>query len=256
MRLYTSNTIESLSQRPHPVTLDAMTTTDIPTRRERLRAEALVEIREHGYAQIAAGGPTALSLNGIAKSMGMSGPAMYRYVDSRDALLATLVTESYEELADALTAAARRARRRAPEGRLRAVVEAFRAWAREQPHRYRLVFGSSYGSGALDPERIVPEAHRAMGAILTGLVDLGPADAVPAVADRALRRELDAWAADRPEGPAPPSGVLLLGMLAWTRLHGIVSLEIEGFFDQVGVDPGRLYAVEVDELVARGSGTA
>src|SRR3954465_12366419 len=114
-----------------------MPTDQVLSRRERLRAEALQDIRRHGYEQIAQGGPTALSLNGIAKAMGMSGPAMYRYFASRDALLATLVTESYEDLADALTGAADEARRRAPEGRLRAVAHAFRDWALAQPHRYR-----------------------------------------------------------------------------------------------------------------------
>src|SRR5439155_13755155 len=57
-----------------PVMLGSSTT---PSRRERLRAQTLAEIREHAYAQIAQGGPTALSLNGIAKAMGMSGPALY-----------------------------------------------------------------------------------------------------------------------------------------------------------------------------------
>ena len=83
-----------------------MTTERMPTRRERLRAEALEEIRRHGYEQIADGGPTALSLNGIAKAMGMSGPAMYRYFASRDELLSTLVTESYEDLSITLEATA------------------------------------------------------------------------------------------------------------------------------------------------------
>jgi hypothetical protein len=45
-----------------------------PSRRERLRAQTLTEILEHGLAQIADGGPSALSLIGIAKAMGMSGP--------------------------------------------------------------------------------------------------------------------------------------------------------------------------------------
>jgi AcrR family transcriptional regulator len=218
----------------------------VPSRRERLRAQTLIEIREHGYAQIAAGGPSALSLNGIAKAMGMSGPAMYRYVASRDELLATLVTESYEDLAGALAEAAHAARRRAAEGRLRAIADAFRAWAQAAPHRYRLVFGSASGSGALDPDRIIPAAHRAMGTILTAVADLDLGAPVP---DAVLRRELAAWAERRSEEEAPPASVLLRGMQAWTRLHGLVSLEIEGFFAQVGVDPDRLYAAETDALL-------
>src|SRR3954449_3376359 len=97
-----------------------MPTDQVLSRRERLRAEALQDIPRHGYEQIAQGGPTALSLNGIAKAMGMSGPALYRYFASRDELLATLVTESFEDLAQALEAAAAGARDEPADARPRA----------------------------------------------------------------------------------------------------------------------------------------
>ena len=216
------------------------------TRRERLRTEALAEIRRHGYEQIAQGGPTALSLNGIAKAMGMSGPALYRYFPSRDELLATLVTESYEDLADTLTAAAAKARRRAAEGRLQAVADAFRGWALAQPHRYRLVFGSTYGSGALAPERVIPASQRSMNVFLTAVSDLEHAPE-PFRVPRALERELEAWAAAAKDPHHPR--VLLRGVVAWTRLHGIISLEIEGVFAQMGLDPALLYGAEVSALV-------
>jgi AcrR family transcriptional regulator len=225
-----------------------------PSRRERLRAQTLAEIREHGYAQIAEGGPTALSLNGIAKAMGMSGPSLYRYFASRDELLATLVTESYEDLARTLADAQLGASRRPPEGQLRAVVHAFRDWALRSPHRYRLVFGSTYGSGALDPDRIIPPANRAMSVILATLAEINPGDNAPSVTDTVLKRQLDAWGSRRGPGDAPlPSGVLLLGLLTWTRIHGIVSLEIEGVFEQVDVDPARLYSIEIDHLITQRS---
>ena len=222
------------------------------TRRERLRTQTLAEIREHGYAQIARSGPAALSLNGIAKAMGMSGPALYRYFPSRDALLATLVTESYDDLAATLVAAT--ADVDPPDARLRAAADAYRGWALAHPHRYHLVFASPPGSGALDPEHVIPAAHRAMGVLLTALTDLGPADAAPDVPDAALAAQLAAWAAARSSAGRP--GVLLLGLVAWTRMHGVVSLEIEGVFDQVGVDPALLFRAEVDHLVAQRAGTA
>ncbi len=229
-----------------------MPTVSAPSRRERIRALTLAEIREHGYEQIAQGGPAALSLNGIAKAMGMSGPAMYRYFSSRDELLATLVTESYEELADTLTAAAHEARRRAPKARLRAVLNTSRDWALRYPHRYRLVFGSTYGSGALDPDRIIPAAHRSMGLILTSLAEIETAAGAP-VTDIILARQLAAWG-NAPGQEPYPSAVLLLGLTAWTRLHGIISLEIEGTFTQLGVEPTRLYNAEVDHLIAQHTG--
>jgi AcrR family transcriptional regulator len=217
-----------------------------PTRRERLRAEALEEIRRHGYEQIAAGGPTALSLNGIAKAMGMSGPAMYRYFASRDELLSTLVTESYEDVAAAVEAAVQDT---PPERRLRVAMDAYREWARSNPHRYRLVFGSTYGSGELDPDRIIPAAGRSMAVILAGLADIDANRPGPTVQNASLRREVQRWGKVRAGGQLSDPGLLLLGLLTWSRLHGIVSLEIEGFYEQVGVDPGLLYEAEIQHLI-------
>ena len=220
-----------------------------PTRRDRLRAEALEEIRRYGYEQIAAGGPTALSLNGIAKAMGMSGPALYRYFGSRDELLVTLVTESYEDLARTLEAAAIAVQDEPPETRLRAAMDAYRAWARSSPHRYRLIFGSTYGSGELDPERIIPAASRSMAVLLAGLAGLDPTTPAPKVDNPALRREIQRWGKVRAGGVISDPGVLLLGLFAWSRMHGIVSLEIEGVYEQVGVSPDLLYEAEIQHLV-------
>jgi AcrR family transcriptional regulator len=224
-----------------------------PSRRERLRAQTLAEIREHAYAQIAEGGPAALSLNGIAKAMGMSGPALYRYFSSRDELMATLVVESYGDLADAVDRAVEQARRRSPERRLRVVLDAVRDWALAAPHRYRLVFGSTYGSGELDPQRIIPTAHRPMRVILATLSDIEPGSSRAKVTDAALRRQLEGWAEHNGEAHHDPA-LLLLGLTAWTRMHGVLSLEIEGVFAQMGIDPERLYQAEIDRLVAERTG--
>jgi AcrR family transcriptional regulator len=230
-----------------------MPSTTAPSRRERLRAQTLAEIREHGFAQLAEGGPAALSLTGIAKAMGMSGPALYRYFASRDDLLVALVEESYEDLAGTLTEVAYRTRSGTPEERFRAALNGTRRWALSQPHRYRLVFGSSYGSGELDPDRIIPPAQRAMEIVLAALSELGPAEQAATVSDPVLRRELAHWGSRSANPPHDPR-VLLIGLLAWTRVHGIISLEIEGFFEQVGVDPARLYEAEIDHLVAQRTG--
>jgi AcrR family transcriptional regulator len=224
-----------------------------PSRRERLRAQTLAEIREHAYAQIAQGGPAALSLNGIAKAMGMSGPALYRYFSSRDELMATLVTESYEDLADTVDAAAEQARGRSPEQRLRTVLDAVRDWALTAPHRYRLVFGSTYGSGQLDPARIIPAAHRPMSVILAALSDIDTGSGHTTVTDTVLRRQLASWAENTNE-PRNDPAVLLLGLTTWTRINGILSLEIEGIFTEIGIDPARLYQAEINQLITQPTG--
>ena len=87
-----------------------------------------------------------------------------------------------------------------------------------------------------------------MGVILAALAELEPSDEGPAVADPVLRRQLVGWGESRGEA-TPHPGVLLRGLAAWTRMHGILSLEIEGFFAQMDVDPARLYKVEIDGLL-------
>lgn len=112
--------------------------------------------------------------------------------------------------------------------------------------------GSTYGLGDLDPGRIIPAANRSMGVILAALAELD--GATPEVSD-VLARQLTDWAAPSfaDEPPLEP-GVLLLGVLTWTRLHGIISLEIEGLFDQMHIDPARLYSTEIDNLIAQRQG--
>jgi AcrR family transcriptional regulator len=230
-----------------------MSSITAPSRRERLRVQTLAEIREHGLAQIAEGGPAALSLAGIAKAMGMSGPALYRYFASRDDLLVALAEESWADIADALTEAAKRTQSATPEDRLRAALNGTRQWALSQPHRYRLVFGSTYGSGKLDPDRIVPPAQRSMEIVMAALSELGPADRAAAVNDSDLRREVVQWGNGAEDSPHDVR-VLFLGLLSWTRMHGIISLEIEGFFESVGIDPALLYEAEIDHLIAQRTG--
>jgi AcrR family transcriptional regulator len=164
------------------------------SRRAQRREQTMQEIRDLAMEQIAASGPEAVSLNGIARAMSMSPAAVYRYFDSRDALLADLVVGVYDSLADALEAAgggrvetpAQRltAVTRTPAQRFTAVAHAFRSWALEQPNAYRLIFQTSSGSGQdLAPDRTIPAASRSMGALLAALSPLASSTSAGTAAD-------------------------------------------------------------------------
>lgn len=62
--------------------------------RERYRAQMQAEIKQRAWEQIASTGVAALSLKAIAKQMGMSGPALYRYFPSRDELITALISDA------------------------------------------------------------------------------------------------------------------------------------------------------------------
>ena len=223
-----------------------------PTRREERRAQTVAEIKSLAMEQIRAGGPDAVSLSGIVREMAMSPAAVYRYFASREALLADLVVDAYDDLADFLASLA--AADGTADETLTAVLDGARTWAREHPNAYRLVFQTSSGSGReLAPGRTVPAATRSM-AVVVGALSAASGTSVGAPAAPAEPDGLDAlvaaWGArsgmsgsSGPSGPTPL--VLRLALTSWTRLHGIISLELGGHLGAAGVDPGVLYAAEV-----------
>lgn len=64
-----------------------------------------------------------------------------------------------------------------------------------------------------------------------------------------LDRELLRWAARRDDAAEVSPLVLRLGVLTWTRLHGIVSLELAGVFAGMEIDAGRLVEAEIQQAI-------
>jgi AcrR family transcriptional regulator len=221
----------------------------IPDRRSRLRAWTLEQLKATALAQIAEHGVEGLSLNAIAKELGMSGPALYRYVASRDELIVLLVVDAWQELGDALMQAADEPAADAAD-RVRNIGRAYRVWGLSQPDRYKLAVTTRLGSGQLGPEQVIPVATRAMGVALTAMAELPDANLPPAALSSPLGGDLERWRTHRQGSPDVPASVLLRGVLTWSRLHGLLTLEIDGYLASMGIDPEPLYASELDAITS------
>jgi AcrR family transcriptional regulator len=219
-----------------------------PTRREQRRAETVQEIKALAMEQVSTGGPDAVSLSGIVREMSMSPAAVYRYFENRDALLVDLVVDAYNDLADFIVASAPSTAPAADQ--LTAVLNAARTWAHAHPNAYRLVFQTSIGSGQeVEAERTRSAATRSMAAIIAALAAAATEPAQRSLTtDLVLSPTLDGaireWSARSGFSTNPPD-VLALGLLSWTRLHGIISLELGGHLRATGLDPTLLYDAEV-----------
>jgi len=225
----------------------------VRTPRERYREQVRDEIKEHAWTQVASTGAAALSLNAIAREMGISGPALYRYFRNRDELITDLVLDAYRELADTCRAAA--APGDAPAVRLAAVAAALRGWALAAPHRYLLIYGTPVPGYNAPPEATTlaasvmtilldafGEAGRANGAT-NGTANSPLPEAAAALDDHlAAHRQ---WAAGHPA----PADALRHALTWWTRLHGVLSLEVAGHFTGMNFDPALLYAAETDAVI-------
>ncbi|MCU4183278.1 TetR/AcrR family transcriptional regulator [Acidiferrimicrobium sp. IK] len=214
------------------------------SRRDRLRAETVAEIKQLAWAQLAQVGPRAMSLRAIARQMGVTSSALYRYFSSVEALLGALITDGYASLADSLEAtdaAARAEGCRAGERWLRA-ARAHREWAINDPTAYTLLFGASCDDYEPVAPRIKVEMSRGHDALFRIMLEgIGSGQLDPSGLDRRLsdemRGQLLEWGAemDHDLGPAALSACLM----AWHLLLGTVSTEVFGMLPPV-LRPGKV----------------
>ncbi len=228
----------------------------VPTRRERLRETTLAEIKQVARRHVVADGAHALSLRGIAREMGMTAPALYRYYDSREALITALIADIYDELTAVLEAA----RDAVPEGdipgRLLAVSRAFRAWSITHQAEFGLVFGSPLPGYTAPAEGPSEEAGNRFGGVFAGLFGALWATRpfpVDEVVEPGLAAELTAYAESL--GGVLPPGALKVFLQCWARLYGQVALEIFGHLAFAVADVEPLFEDMLRD-VARQLGTA
>jgi AcrR family transcriptional regulator len=217
-----------------------------PTMRERYRAQVRGEVKQAALRQLEESGPAGLSVSAIGKQLGVSGPALYRYFASRDELLTELVIDAYLDLADTLRAAASQSAGSEPRARFEALARAYRSWALVQPHRYRLLYGPPLPGYDAHAQRLVDAAQAAMDQLLTALRELG--DRTATAPSQPLASQLSAWAQARAPDIEPATA--LQAVLIWSRLHGLVSLEIAGNFASMGIGPEQLFEAQLATLTA------
>ncbi|GHH77182.1 TetR/AcrR family transcriptional regulator [Promicromonospora soli] len=232
------------------------------TRRERLRRQTVDEIVERALELVDAAGAHGLSLSSVGKAMGMTPPALYHYFASREALLDALVVAGYTDLGAAVEAAAQDAADRPAPDRVAAIAHAWRRWALDHPRRYSMLFTGSRRE-TVNPLESVSTINQSMLALVTTIQEITPGGAAPrgtSISTRAdggspgagagLAEELARWGQSLGAPAGTAQQALRFALSAWYRVHGLVSLEIVGAFDSMGLDGGSLLTAEIESLVS------
>lgn len=221
-----------------------------PTRRERLREATVTEIKQAARSTLATDGPAGLSLRAIARAMGLSAPALYRYFPSRDDLVAALCADLYDELAGVLRAA-RDAADTAAAGRLLAAARAFRAWAVAHPAEFGLMFASPVPYPDTHDDSPHHEAGMRFAEVfLAPFVELWGQQPFPLPAlPPALAGQLEEFRGML--DPALPLGAVAVFLDCWVRLYGIVTLEVFGQLHFCLTDAEPLFEATLADLAAR-----
>ncbi|MBI5932470.1 MAG: TetR/AcrR family transcriptional regulator [Chloroflexi bacterium] len=210
-------------------------------------------IKETAWKQIAEFGAPALSLRAIARELKITAPAIYNYFPRRDDLVTALIVDAFNSLADSQRQVVANISASKLEARFTAQGIAYREWALEYEQRYQLIFGTPI-PGYVAPEDVTtPAAAWALTPLIETIQALYEAgklrvERLPKLMP-ALKSMLVAW-----KGFVDQSGVdvhiesLYLAYAVWSRVHGLVSLELSHHTPSFITDPGEIFRREIESL--------
>jgi len=233
-----------------------------PSRRDRVRAATTQEIIQTARRLLVQEGPDAVSLRAIAREMGMTAPALYRYFDSHEELLRHVVADIFTELASHVKAAihdAAAATSGLDEAELMVVKMAagcreFRAWTLEHVPEFSMIFGSPLpGLEALHEIQRDPtvDCGYRFGQVFLDLFgELFRRRPFPIPADDEIDPSLREQLARYREltDSDLPLGALQTFLRCWVLLYGAVSLEAFGHLKFALDDPSPMFELMLADL--------
>ncbi|MBT9488199.1 MAG: TetR/AcrR family transcriptional regulator [Rubrivivax sp.] len=192
----------------------------MPTRRTPDTPDLRQRILDTSRALLDAEGVAALSLREVARRAGVTHQAPYHHFADREAILAELVTEGFQRLADRLAKPNDNAARDGRHATLVASGEAYVGYALDHPGVFRIMFRPDLCDQARFPAAVAAGA-RGHGELLRLVHLLHGAAASPALAS-----------------------------LYWAQVHGLACLLIDGPLGQA-LPTRRARLAHVRETMAR-----
>ena len=134
---------------------------------------------------------------------------------------------------------------------LEATGLAYREWALAYPQRYLLIFGTPL-PGYHAPEEITqPVAARSLRPLI-GVLDAAWKDGSlkeklpPELSDK-LREQIKGWASLQ---PVEDEYVLYLALVIWSRVHGLVMIEISNQYPPTIENTAEIFKREIDMMIS------
>lgn len=208
--------------------------THTPTRREQQRQATYDEIVRVSSELLAEG--AELSLRAVANRMGMTAPALYRYVANYQELIDLVAFELDRAATAEFAARAERHPADDPAARLTVACVGFRRWALARPREFALIFANPITEGDTARRELLTTATS--GNYFTDLLyaiwelyqfPYPSLDELDPVVREAV---LDPLIPARVEQiPPQERGLLWVYMRSWSALYGVVTLESTGHCD-------------------------
>jgi len=225
-----------------------------PTRRERQRQATLDEIVAVSRELVKE--PGKLSLRAVAQQVGLTAPALYRYVSSYQDLVELVAYDIDRDAAQTLAKSRDSHPGDDPAAQIISAAIAFRRWALGDKEEFSLVFANPVtASSCARREEINQSPSGLLFTELLGnlwmkyqfaipkLEDLEPAVA-EALLDPAIPADPDAF-------PEQARGLLWVFMRSWASLYGTVTLEVFGHLDPNIIESGAMFRAMLEDQAER-----
>lgn len=213
----------------------------MPTNREQQRDQTMRRIVAASRTLLT--GKGAMTLRAVAHEVGMTPPALYRYVDSHEQLLQLVAFDVDRSATERLAAARDTQAADDPAAQLIAAAVAFRTWALAEKSEFHLVFTNpeveqselmqtQSASGLMFHELLfrVWEKYQfpfpATGTLEPGLLEILCQPLIPI---------------DMTDVPEDMLGLIWLFMRSWVALYGVVTLEVYGHLDPRVIENGMMF---------------
>jgi AcrR family transcriptional regulator len=208
--------------------------------------EAIVDT---AWKQIAEFGAPALSLRAIARELTISAPAIYNYFPSRDDLVTALIIDAYTSFGDSQLAARDAVPASQSTERLKAIGVAYRTWAHTHPQRYQLIFGTPIPGYEAPLMEVLPSAARSLSALVSVVEQIRAAGKLTVRTFPQVKAEykvsFETW---KKFGGDVDMLSMSVAMIIWSRVHGLVSLEIANNLPPFGATGDELYLYELNSI--------
>ena len=202
-------------------------------------------------------GTTDIRFTDIARAMGMTPPALYRYFGDRDELLTALITDAYGNLGQAIADARDAVPASDIGGRWVAAAQAYRQWARHEPQQFALILGLPVpGYSAPDDGPTTEAARRALFQLSTLVIDALQRGQLRKPLVREVDPAIEVCVVGKNEElpVAIPTENYQAMLHAWSTLHGFTSLEAYGHLDWMGAEARDALFISQLKLAAKAVG--
>jgi AcrR family transcriptional regulator len=204
-------------------------------RRNEQQVDLQDGIKETAWKQIGQSGAPTLSLRAIARELGITAPAIYNYFQRRDTSFGDWQITAREAAAEGDLPA-----------RMTAIGQAYRNWALAYPQRYQLIFGTPIPGYAAPMDVVFPSAARSLGVLVSVVEAVRAAGRLNADDFPQVMPGYEAtFAIWKSYGGEADVLSLAVAVLIWSRVHGLVSLEIANNTPPFGVNGDALYLYEL-----------